>query len=191
LRLPSGGFTFELEVIQRFTKGKRKDENDKYVKSIDLSGIKLTDNSLHVVLKSEDRLMYNGLMFFFALAIADNALKVYGTLDDLMKARVLDGRDSWELEWKEEARELPVLRMASAKGVDKSRALTYASLWNQIVPLGYEIGYRDSLKIHAIRAGVANKIKGESNPVLVEIHLIISRPGSAQTFLRSCKHGNI
>ncbi|KFY94199.1 hypothetical protein V500_03389 [Pseudogymnoascus sp. VKM F-4518 (FW-2643)] len=64
-----------------------------------------------------------------------------------------------ELEWKEEALKLPVLRMASAKGVDQSKALTYAALWNQIVPLGYEIGYRDSLKIHAIRAGVANKIK--------------------------------
>ncbi|KAI9746641.1 MAG: hypothetical protein M1818_000355 [Claussenomyces sp. TS43310] len=116
-------------------------------------------HDLHIILKSEHRLMYNGLMFFFALAIADNAVKGYDTLDALMKARLPEGRDSWELEWKEEARELPVLRMASAKGVDKIRALTYAALWNQVVPLGYEIGYRDSLKIHAIRAGVANKIK--------------------------------
>jgi hypothetical protein len=168
LRLPSGGFTFELEVIERFTKGKRKDENDKYVKSVNISKIKLTDNSLHVILKSKNRLLYNGLMFFFALAIADNALKGYETLDDLMKARLPEGRDSWELQWEEEARGLPVLRMASANGVDKSRALTYAALWNQIVPLGYEIGCRDSLKIHAIRAGVANKIKSESNPVLEE-----------------------
>ncbi|KFY57135.1 hypothetical protein V496_06525 [Pseudogymnoascus sp. VKM F-4515 (FW-2607)] len=142
-KLPGGEFTFELEIIQRYTKGKRNDENE----------------NLHIILKSEHRLMYNGLMFFFALAIADNAIKGYDTLDALMKARLPEGRDSWELEWKEEARELPVLRMASAKGVDKIRALTYAALWNQVVPLGYEIGYRDSLKIHAIRAGVANKIK--------------------------------
>lgn len=135
--------------------------------------------------------MYNGLMFFFALAIADNAIKGYDTLDALMKARLPEGRDSWELEWKEEALELPVLRMASAKGVDKSKALTYAALWNQIVPLGYEIGYRDSLKIHAICAGVANKIKGESNPVLAEFPLIIPRPGSAQEIFRSSKHRSI
>ncbi|KFY31298.1 hypothetical protein V493_01231, partial [Pseudogymnoascus sp. VKM F-4281 (FW-2241)] len=109
--------------------------------------------------------------------IADNAIKGYDTLDALMKARLPEGRDSWELEWKEEARELPVLRMASPKGVEKIRALTYAALWNQVVHLGYEIGYRDPLKIHAIRAGVANKIKGESNPVLEEFPLIIPRPG--------------
>ncbi|KFY90640.1 hypothetical protein V500_05065 [Pseudogymnoascus sp. VKM F-4518 (FW-2643)] len=96
---------------------------------------------LHVILKSENRLMYNGLMFFFSLAIADNAIKGYDTLDALMKARVLEGRDSWELKWKEEACELPVLRMAS------------------VVSLGHDVGYRDALKIHAICAGVANKIK--------------------------------
>jgi hypothetical protein len=124
--------------------------------------------------------MYNGLMFFFSLAIADNAIKGYDTLDALMKARVLEGRDSWELKWKEEARELPVLRMASAKGVDKSRALTYATLWNQVVSLGHDVGYRDALKIHAIRASVANKIKGELvHSVLEEFPLIISRPRSA------------
>jgi hypothetical protein len=134
--------------------------------------------------------MYNGLMFFFALAIANNAIKGYDTLDALMKARLLEGRDSWELKWKEEALELPILWMAS-KGVDKIRALTYATLWNQIVPLSYEISYRDPLKIHAICASVANKIKGESNPVLEEFPLIILRLRSAQEILRSSKHRNI
>ncbi|KFY94270.1 hypothetical protein V500_03351 [Pseudogymnoascus sp. VKM F-4518 (FW-2643)] len=114
---------------------------------------------LHVVLKSENRLMYNGLMFFFILAIADNAIKGFNTLDALMKAHVLEGKDSWELQWNKEALELPVLRMATAKGVDKIKALTYAALWNQVVSLGHDVGYRDTLKIHAICAGVANKIK--------------------------------
>jgi hypothetical protein len=131
-------------------------------------------------------------MFFFALAIADNAIKGYETLDKLMKARLPEGKDSWELRWNKEALELPVLRMASAKGVDKIRALTYAALWNQIVPLGYEEGYRDALKIHAIRAGVTNKIQGESvHSVLDELALIFLRPGSAQTNLRSRRHRNI
>jgi len=118
---------------------------------------------------SKSHVQYNGLMFFFALAIADNALKGYETLDDLMKVRLPEDRDSWELEWKENACDLPVLRMASAKGVNKTRALTYAALWNQIVSLGNRVGYRDAVKIHAIRAGVANKIKGESMPFLVVI----------------------
>jgi hypothetical protein len=106
-------------------------------------------------------------MFFFALAIADNALKGFETLDALMKARLPRERDSWELEWKDEARDIPVLRMASAKGVSESKALTYAALWNQIVALGSRVGYRDAVKIHAIRAGVANKIVGEFSPSLV------------------------
>ena len=153
---------------------------------------RLTDYSLHVVLKSENRLIYNGLMFFFSMAIADNAIKGFATLDALMKAHVPEGKDSWELRWNKEALELPVLRMASAKGVDKSKALTYAALWNQVVSLGHDVGYRDALKIHAIRAGVANKIRGESvHSVLEEFPLIILRPRSAQTDLGSRRHGNI
>ncbi len=31
LREADGGFSFELEVIQRYVKGRRKDENDRYV----------------------------------------------------------------------------------------------------------------------------------------------------------------
>lgn len=52
--------------------------------------------------------------------------------------------------------------------------------------LGHDVGYRDTLKIYAIRAGVANKIKGESvHSVLEEFPLIVSRPRSAQKVLRS------
>ena len=83
MQLPRSRFTFELEVIQRFTKGKRKDKNDKYVKSIDISIVKLRDNSLHVILKSEHRLLYNGLIFLFAFTIADNTLKGYYSLDTI------------------------------------------------------------------------------------------------------------
>jgi hypothetical protein len=106
------------------------------------------------------QLQYNGLMYFFALALADRAFKCYQTAEELINARLPDSRDSWKLEWKDEVLELPVLRMASAKGIHGSQALTYAALWNQIVSLGSRVGYRDPVKIHAIRAGVANKIDG-------------------------------
>lgn len=76
-------------------KGRRNDENE----------------NLHIVMISKSRVQYNGLMFFFALTIADNALKGYETLDDLMKVRLPEDRDSWELEWKENACNLPVLRI--------------------------------------------------------------------------------
>lgn len=102
-----------------------------------------------------------------------------------MKAHVLEGKDTQELKWKKEALKLPVLQMASAKGVDASRALTYAALQNQVVSLSHDVSYRDALKIHAIRAGVVNKIKGELvRSVLEEFLLTILRPRSTQKILR-------
>ena len=56
--------------------------------------------------------------------------------------------------------------MASSNGAHKSRALTFATLRDQIVSLGKRVGYRDIVRIHAIRAGVANKIKGELSPYI-------------------------
>lgn len=114
-------------------------------------------------MESTDDLQDNGVMFFFTMAIADNAFKHFETLEKLLKARVPRGRDSWTLKWKDEALDRPVLRMVSSNGVHENRALTFASLRDQIVSLGKRAGYRDNVKIHAIRAGVANKIKGEFN----------------------------
>ncbi|KFZ20283.1 hypothetical protein V502_03243, partial [Pseudogymnoascus sp. VKM F-4520 (FW-2644)] len=143
LREADGGFSFELEVIQRYVKGRRKDEND----------------NIHIVLNSAKDLQRNGIMFFFVMAIADKAFKCYETLGDLMRARLPRDRDSWTLERKDDACERPVLRMACTNGVHKTRALTFAALRDQIVSLGKRVGYRDNVKVHAIRASVANKIK--------------------------------
>ncbi|KFY08696.1 hypothetical protein V492_05999 [Pseudogymnoascus sp. VKM F-4246] len=143
LREANGSFTFKLVVVQRLLKGKRDDEND----------------NLEIVIESTDNLQDNGVMFFFTMAIADNAFKHFETLEKLLKARVPRGRDSWTLKWKDEALDRPVLRMVSSNGVHENRALTFASLRDQIVSLGKRAGYRDNVKIHAIRAGVANKIK--------------------------------
>jgi hypothetical protein len=71
-------------------KGRHNDENDKYVNLINLLEHSLLDNSLHIVMILKDHLQYNGLMFFFALAITNNALKGFKTLGDLMKARLLN-----------------------------------------------------------------------------------------------------
>ncbi|KFY22629.1 hypothetical protein V491_02750 [Pseudogymnoascus sp. VKM F-3775] len=98
-------------------------------------------------------------MFFFAIAAADKAFKGYETLDDLMITRLLRGRDSWTLGWKDDACECPVLRMVCANGVDETRALTFAVLRDQIVSPGKRIGYRDNVKVYAIRTNVANNVK--------------------------------
>lgn len=86
---------------------------------------------------------------------------MYKTEEQLLDARPPKGRESWQLEWEDDKLDLPIQRMATKKGVSNDRALTYAALWNQIHGLGYRVGCRDNVKIHQIRAGVANKIKGK------------------------------
>jgi hypothetical protein len=77
---------------------------------------------------------------FFSFAIADGAFKGYHSLKQLMAARILEGRDSWVFKWNNAVIDLPVLRMASPKGVE-SRGLTYAALWGQISELGKRVGH--------------------------------------------------
>jgi hypothetical protein len=79
-------------------------------------------------MESVDDLQHNRVMFFLAMAIADNAFKCYETLEKLLKARLPRGRDSWTLEWKDKALNCPVLWMASSNGTHESRALTFATL---------------------------------------------------------------
>ena len=69
----------------------------------------LTRHSLYIIMDLKDNLQHNRVMFFFAIVIANNAFKCYETLEDLMKACLLRGRDSWTLEWKDEALNHPVL----------------------------------------------------------------------------------
>ncbi|KFZ23205.1 hypothetical protein V502_02315, partial [Pseudogymnoascus sp. VKM F-4520 (FW-2644)] len=116
LRDVSGIFTFKLEVVQRYLKGRRDDENDKYVIS---------------------------------------------------------------QKTKDEALDRPVLRMASSNGAHESRALTFATLRDQIVALGKRVGYRDIVKIYAIRAGVANKIKDPPQARRAAAHHISGELGCA------------
>ena len=108
-------------------KGRHNDENDKYM-LYPLLNIKLTRQQHSYCIELGNDLQWNGTMFFFAMAAADKALKGYETLDDFIRARLPRGRDSWTLEWKDDACERPVLRMACASGIDETRALTFAAL---------------------------------------------------------------
>ena len=87
---------------------------------------KLTTASIHFAMYEHERLQYNAVFFFFALALADHAFKGISTIEELMRVRLPDGRDSWELEWDERVLDLPILWMATYARVE-SRALTYSS----------------------------------------------------------------
>jgi hypothetical protein len=62
------------------------------------------------------------------MAIANNTFKHFETLEKLLKAHVLRGRDLWTLKWKDKALDYPILWIVSLNGVHKNRALTFASL---------------------------------------------------------------
>ncbi|KFZ16391.1 hypothetical protein V501_02245 [Pseudogymnoascus sp. VKM F-4519 (FW-2642)] len=137
LREASGGFSWQLEIIQRYVKGRRNDEND----------------NIHIVLNSANDLQRNGIMFFFSMATADKAFKGYETLDDLMRARLPRGRDSWTLEWKEDACERPVLRMAYVNGVHKTRGLTFAALRDQTSLAAYHLAQTSFVSVTPMPGG--------------------------------------
>jgi hypothetical protein len=90
--------------------------------------------------------------------IADNAFKGIWTLDKLLEKTPPKGRESWTLEWTERARRLPVFCMVAASGPHPSRALTFSSLRNYYTSLAKRAYFRDTLRIHGVRAGTANAI---------------------------------
>lgn len=108
-------------------------------------------------MREHDSLQYNPVLSFFSIALADHAFKDIEDIHALQKVKLPEGRDSWQIEWKACVLDLPVLRMAPSETEDR-RALSYAALWSQLVELGKRVGYRDAVKVHNIRRGVANKL---------------------------------
>ncbi|KAF7590037.1 hypothetical protein BBP40_003426 [Aspergillus hancockii] len=70
--------------------------------------------------------------------IADGAFKGISTVEELLEKRPAKGRESWTLEWKEDAKELPFFRMTTSQGPKANEA--------------------DRLRVHGIRGAMANKI---------------------------------
>lgn len=108
---------------------------------------------------NEHPILGMGFVFWvIVLGIADHAFKGISTVKDLLEQRPPKGRESWTLEWDESAKDRPFFRMVTADGPHPNHALTFSSLRHNFMALAQRVGFRDPLRIHGIRGGVANKI---------------------------------
>ncbi|KAJ5660882.1 uncharacterized protein N7484_000254 [Penicillium longicatenatum] len=90
--------------------------------------------------------------------IADGAFKGLDTIEKLLDTKPPSGRESLTLEWTKEAEKLPFFRAVNPEGPSPSEALSFSSLHHNNTCLAKRTGFRDPLRVHGIRGGVANKI---------------------------------
>lgn len=102
----------------------------------------------------------NFVFWVIVHGIADNAFKNITSVEKLLAQRPPMGRESWTLEWNEDTKNLPFFRMVTPEGPSKDRALTFASLRHNNISLARRDRYKDPLRVHGIRGGVANKADG-------------------------------
>ncbi|KAJ5366659.1 hypothetical protein N7541_000600 [Penicillium brevicompactum] len=102
-----------------------------------------------------------GMSFVFWVivhGVADGAFKGHVTVTDVLAAKPPKGRESWTLEWNETAKDLPFFRMVTSEGPKSTKALTFSSLRHNFTSLAQRDGFKDQLRVHGIRGGIANKI---------------------------------
>ncbi|KAJ5138867.1 uncharacterized protein N7515_003715 [Penicillium bovifimosum] len=102
-----------------------------------------------------------GMSFVFWVivhGVADGAFKGLATVTEVLAAKPPKGRESWTLEWDETVKNLPFFRMVDSGGPKSSKALTFSSLRHNFTSLAQRDGFKDQLRVHGIRGGIANKI---------------------------------
>ncbi|KAJ5783753.1 uncharacterized protein N7518_009430 [Penicillium psychrosexuale] len=100
----------------------------------------------------------NFIFWVIVHEIANNAFKNITNVDKLLAQHLPKGRESWTLEWTEDAKILPFFRMVTPEGPSKNKALTFSSLRHNNIALARRDGFKDPLRVHGIRGGVTNKI---------------------------------
>ena len=97
----------------------------------------------------------NGVLAFLALALADDAIRGYKSLDDIMSARIPDGDQFWEFKYNESK-----LKSAVFRGQD-GKPLRCQTMHELLCHLSKRAGYREKVTTHAIRRGVANAVNSQ------------------------------
>ena len=98
------------------------------------------------------------MFYLMAVGLADQAFKGIRTMDKLLDVRPPRGRESLSFEWEYCVKDLPVFRMVTSQGPDKTKAMTFASLRHNYSFLAKRTSFRDPLCVHGIRRGVVNKL---------------------------------
>ncbi|KAF7137127.1 hypothetical protein CNMCM5793_007191 [Aspergillus hiratsukae] len=111
----------------------------------------------------QDILGRNFVFYVMVAGIADKAFRGIRTANELLDKRPPKGRESWTLEWEAHVQNLPVLRMVTADGPHPDRALTFSSIRHHFTSLAQRACFRNRLRIHRIRGGVANAIDANAS----------------------------
>ncbi|KAJ5641215.1 hypothetical protein N7490_005215 [Penicillium lividum] len=90
--------------------------------------------------------------------VADGAFKDLDSVEKVLSMKPPKGRESWTLEWTEDAEKLPFFRAVTTDGPAASKALSFSSLHHNNTKLAVRDGFKDKLRVHGIRGGVANMI---------------------------------
>lgn len=99
----------------------------------------------------------NFVLWVIVHGIADGAFKGISSIDELLSKQPPPGRESFTLQWTDRAMDLLFFRMVTPQGPKEDKGLTFSSLHN-FTSLAERDGFKDRLRVHGIRAGVANKI---------------------------------
>jgi hypothetical protein len=100
----------------------------------------------------------NFVLWAIVYGIVDGTIEWKPTVAEVLATKTPNGRELWTLEWNEAAKDLQFFRMVTSQGPKSTKALTFSSLHHNFTSLARRDGFKDQLRVHEIRGGVANKI---------------------------------
>src|SRR5436309_10277604 len=104
-------------------------------------------------------LFSNPVLYFMAIALADNAFKDYSTFEEILQIEPPADQDIWPVDWKDEVLKLPIFREIEPEGPTKTiqSATSYSG---QLRRLGHRAGYTINITVHAARREALIKADG-------------------------------
>ncbi|KAI9761799.1 MAG: hypothetical protein M1840_001679, partial [Geoglossum simile] len=136
----------------------------------------------HLISERADLLHCNPVLYFMAIALADEAFKDYSTFEEILRIEPPADQDIWHVEWKDEVLKKPIFRMMNPEGpTDRIQvATTYG---NQLRYLGHRAGYRADISVHALRREAL--IKADDNGYSIAERMRFAGQSDPNTFFGS------
>ncbi|KAN0069234.1 Protein of unknown function (DUF3435) domain containing protein [Elaphomyces granulatus] len=145
-------------VDQRWVKNNRDPEN-------------IALFSFGAAAKDHGRLFYNDAGFLLAMAIADDALFGYESLEDVRAQEIPSGKDELILRFKDSALERPILRRCTKTGGVTSDPMPKSSFTAILKSTLTNAGYLYGPSIHAIRRQLGKEVDKRYTAVQRSQHL--------------------
>ncbi|KAJ4507488.1 hypothetical protein HRR83_004066 [Exophiala dermatitidis] len=121
--------------------------------------------------KDHERLFYNDAGFLLAMAIADNALFGYESLEDVRAQEIPSGEDELVLRFKDSASERPILRKCTKTGGVTDDPMPKSSFTAILKSTLTNAGYLCGPSIHAIRRQLGKEVDKRYTAVQRSQHL--------------------